>query len=136
MSESDNVTIVKKFYDDLSRTGKVSILEDYVADDVTIKLSIPEDTPLGGIFRGKDGAMTYFTRVDEAMEILSVDLWDFIPKDDRVVVLGYEKARVRATGKPFESEWVVVFTLANGKFTKLLIIEDVSALVEEFRRTQ
>ena len=50
-----------------------------------------------------------------------------------VVVLGYEKARVKETGKMFESHWVHVHTLSGGKTTHFLEYTDTAAAAEACR---
>ena len=48
-------------------------------------------------------------------------------KDHHFVVLGYVKATVRATGKPFETEWVHIITMKDGQVTRWLEFFDTAA---------
>jgi uncharacterized protein len=46
--------------------------------------------------------------------------------------VGYERTRVKATGRTFEQEWAHVYTLRNGKIAKGRFIEDTAAQVTAF----
>ena len=54
---------------------------------------------------------------------------------DHVVILGYERARVRKTGKLLECDIATVVGVENGRITKLVALADMSAIVEAYRVT-
>ena len=56
---------------------------------------------------------------------------EFVAQGDKVVVLGYYKART-AAGRPFASDWVMIFTVANGKVARFQEFTDVAALNAAF----
>ena len=57
---------------------------------------------------------------------------EFVAQGDTVVVVGYERTRVKPTGRTFEQEWAHVYTLRNGKIAKGRFIEDTAAQVAAF----
>jgi ketosteroid isomerase-like protein len=53
-----------------------------------------------------------------------------------VVVLGTSREGPKGTGRYIDFRWVHVFTFRDGKIVEFEEPADVSALVDEFRRTQ
>jgi quinol monooxygenase YgiN len=51
---------------------------------------------------------------------------EFLAQGDRVVVLGALHARVTETGRSYENEWAMVWTLRDGKVAGLQIYEDTA----------
>lgn len=51
---------------------------------------------------------------------------------DNVIVLGRTLARVKSTGKKFDSEWIHVFTFKDGKLERFQEFYDTAVIVEAF----
>ena len=58
---------------------------------------------------------------------------EFITQYDRVVVLGYEKLRVKTTHNVFENEWVHVWTIRDGKIYKFQEFSDTAVMAKLFQ---
>jgi len=54
-------------------------------------------------------------------------------KGDKVVVLGHERQRVRATGRVVETEWAMVFVVREGRITKFHNYVDTHAVAVAHR---
>jgi len=132
MSQQDDVELVKTTMDALM-AGNPEPLFAALADGFVIKAVIPEGTPISGEFRGKEGLLRYLQALGEVMEILEVRSDDYAASANHVVILGYERARVRKTGKLLECDIATVVGIANGKITKLVAFADMSAIVEAYR---
>jgi ketosteroid isomerase-like protein len=50
---------------------------------------------------------------------------------NRVVQLGGETFRVKATGATHEADWVWVFDVEEGRITRILAIQDLSGIADE-----
>jgi ketosteroid isomerase-like protein len=74
--------------------------------------------------------------VDSLFEVQRFEPETFVSEGDRVVVLGSETTRVKATGKVLEMRWVHVFTVRNGKLAVLEEYQDTAAVVAELRDVQ
>ena len=44
---------------------------------------------------------------------------EFTAQDDRVIVEGKNRGTVRSTGKAYEHDWVMVFTVRQGKIARM-----------------
>ena len=125
---SPNVGLIKATFDDLMRNGSVETLFASVTDDVVLKNGSPELLPFGGEYLGRDGLGEYFRRVDTVLEISDLRVTDYFESRHKVVVLGDETLRIKASGEEFRSEWCTVFELREGRICRILVIEDHSPL--------
>jgi len=132
MATEDNVKLVKSAMEAFL-TGNPSLLLASMAEDVVTEAAIPEGTPISGRFRGPNGFLQYFQAVGEVMEVLGLEDIDYAGSADKVVVTGFEKARVRRTDKVFETETATIFTLRGGKITRVVALADMSAIVDAYR---
>ena len=67
------------------------------------------------------------------VEIERFEPQTFLADGDRVIVLGDDTARVKATGKVLTERWAHAFTLKNGKIVAFEEYMDTSAVVAELR---
>ena len=54
--------------------------------------------------------------------------FDFIAQDDKVVVLGFYRWRVKATGRTYSAKWAHVLTLRDGKIVGFTEYTDTAAM--------
>lgn len=132
MSAENNAKLVKSVMDELMR-GNPEPLLGAITEDAVIKAILPEGTPISGEFRGREGFLRYLTILGEVMEILEVQTTDITASEDHVVMVGFEKARVRRTGKLLDCEIATVFALKGGKIAKMAAFADMGAIIEAYR---
>jgi ketosteroid isomerase-like protein len=70
--------------------------------------------PWGGIYRGQEEAIRFFTTLVEHVES-RVDIDDIIDAGEHIVAVGHSRGRVRASGNAFEVAVVHVWTMRQGK---------------------
>jgi ketosteroid isomerase-like protein len=114
MSEQSNLDIVKKGYECFGN-GDIPGLLELFADDIEWTLPEVQGAPHGGARRGKEAVTEFFTLLNEAEEITHFEPSEFIAEGDRIVVLGSVKATARSTGRSYETDWVHVFRVTDGK---------------------
>ncbi len=131
--EEENVSIVKRLYDAFKRREVHSIM-DMFSDDAVMHGPAPSGVvPWGGTYNGRSGVAQFFKALGESLEPQQFDLNDFIAQGNKVVVLGYQKGRVKPTGRPYEIEFVHVWTIRDGKFIEFRVYNDTASLVEALR---
>ena len=59
---------------------------------------------------------------------------DYIAQGDKVVVLGHERQRVKATGLTVENDFAMVFTIRDGKIARFRNYEDTAAVAAAHRK--
>lgn len=133
MSIEENVKLVKDTMEAFLRTGSPEPLLAAITDDAVIKAVIPDGTPISGHFQGRDGFLRYLTALNEVMEILEVRTTDYTGSENSVVILGHERARVRRTGRMLDCEIATVFTVKDGKISRMVAMADMTPIVDAYR---
>jgi ketosteroid isomerase-like protein len=114
----DNATaVVQKAYEAFGRQDVPAIL-NLVADQVDWELVGPASLAYAGKRKNKKEVADFFAAIPKADEIHAFEPREFIAAGDHVTVLGWEQATAQDSKKKFESEWVHVFTVKNGKVTR------------------
>lgn len=112
--------------------GDVPGVLAHLAEDVEWRAPGPAAVPYLGERSGHAGAAEFFTQLGTNVEFESFEPLAFVAEGDRVVALGRERGRVRATGKTFDNEWALVFTFSGGKVTRFRLYEDTAAVAAAF----
>ena len=130
MSVQENVQIVKDGFAAYGR-GDMQGLLAFCAED--IEWIVPgEGWPLAGTYRGHAGVADFFQKISEMLEISFLEHREFVAQGDRVLVVGFDRGRVKATNRTFEGHWVMAFTIRNGKLTNFREYIDTLALARGF----
>ena len=132
MSEQENLRVVQTLFECFGR-GDVPGMLKQLDDDVDWHIKGPAEVPYFGPRRGHDGVLDFFGKLGTNVEFERFAPEHFIPDGERVVVIGSERGRVKATGKSFDNDWAMVFTLRDGKITHFRSHEDTAAVAEAFR---
>ncbi|AKT42874.1 nuclear transport factor 2 family protein [Chondromyces crocatus] len=133
MSEAENLQFIKGIYDALITKGDPGPFFEALADDAVLRITIPSDTPLGREFKGKEDLQRYFVELDRVFALEKITIDEYIARGDKVTLLGFESGTVKLNGKTLVSEWAGVFTVADGKISSVLFIEDTSELTAAYR---
>jgi uncharacterized protein len=130
MSTQENVELVKHGYAAFSR-GDIPGLLALLADDV--EWHIPgAGLPLAGTYRGHDAVANFFQKLSAEWEILDFQPREFVAEGDRVLVVGWERAKVKATNRTAEVDWIMSFTVRNGKIAIFREYADTKALADAY----
>ena len=74
----------------------------------------------------------FFQKISEMFEISFLETREFVAQGDRVLVVGFDRGRVKATNRAVEGHWVMAFTVRNGKVTNVREYIDTLALARGF----
>jgi ketosteroid isomerase-like protein len=128
MSIEKNVQIVKDFLAAIGSRDKQGLLAVSAED---IEWIIPgEDWPLAGTYRGHAGLEDALAKANETVEMTYPKPPEFIAQEDRVLVVGSAKGKIKATNRAFVDDWVFDITVRNGKLTKIREYIDTQALAK------
>ncbi|MEH6789146.1 nuclear transport factor 2 family protein [Parasphingorhabdus sp.] len=97
---------------------------------VRIEFYGPVVIPYAGMYDGLEQARGFFETVLSSVDIHQFDPEEFICEGDKVVVTGHLRLTARSTGRPIESDFVHVITVADGKW---LLFRDFMNTVEAER---
>ena len=127
-----NVEIVQACFAAFQR-GDVPAILNMCEDNVEwIEAGDPKSIPFAGRGKGKSSAAEFFRIVGETSDMLKFEPQQYVASGDRVVALGAWDLRAKATGKVVRSEWVVDFTVRNGKVTRWQAYYDTAATQAAF----
>lgn len=133
MSEQENVKIVQEILAAFGR-GEIPAILDVLADDVLWINAGPTEVPYAGKRVGRDQVAQFFQAIEKSVAVKQFEPREFIAQGDRVIVLGYWRGESKSTGRGFESEWAMAWTLINGKVTSFRAYEDTAELAKAFQK--
>ncbi len=131
MSTEENKRVVRSIFEAFGRGDVPGVLAN-LSEDVTWDAPGPPHVPYFGERRGHGGAVEFFTQLGTNVDFEHFEPRAFVAEGDRVVALGRERGRVKATGRTFDNDWALVFTVSGGKVTALQIYENTAAIAEAF----
>lgn len=133
MSEQENVEIVKRGYAAFQQ-GDMHTVLNLFSDEVDFHH--PMSTviwPWAGNRRGRTQVAEFFAGLAEVEEFERIEARDFIAQGNKVVVLFFERFRIKATGRKVDNELVHVFTLREGKIVQFCVYEDTAPIIAAIR---
>ena len=116
MQEAQNTKLVQDAYAAFGR-GDIPALLAMVDDDVTWQpvIGAGKHVPTNGARKGKASVGEFFKILGQSVTFTTFEPREFIAQGDKVAVLGHYAAKAVSTGRGFDSDWMMLFTLKNGK---------------------
>ncbi|NJN83625.1 MAG: nuclear transport factor 2 family protein [Caldilineaceae bacterium] len=132
MNQQENIQVVNNLYMAFGRGDMPAILNVLAQDVDWLFVGRPEDVPFAGSRQGHEQMMEFFTIVGHTVDVLEFGPREIMAFDDKVLVLGHERVRVKATDQVFETDWAHLFTVQNGKITHLREYYDTATMAAAF----
>jgi ketosteroid isomerase-like protein len=130
MSER-SIALVKRLYEGLDSADIEAVV---AAFDPSVELSTPTSLPWStGHYSGLDGAVEYFTRALDYLEVTQFIVEEVRPSgDDWVAAIGRWTGTFRASKGEFDVPFVHFWTLRDGKVVKGAGISDTDGIVRAY----
>jgi len=129
MSTQTNVALVQQGYAAFG-SGDMQKFLGLMAADVVWEFPASTVIPWAGTFTGPDGVARFFAALLEHSEPEAFEPRQFIASDDRVVVLGRERFRVRSTDRRWDCDWAHTFVVRDGKIAAFREYTDTAAMTQ------
>ena len=100
-------------------TGDMDALKLTLSDSTVWNYHGSTLIPYSGTYKGKDEVLKFIGNIISNVEILDFKVEQIIAKGKTVVVLGFEKQKIKKNGNMLEQKWVQVYTVENGLITKM-----------------
>ena len=110
--------------------GDIQTLLDLVTDDIEWIHRGSIGLPYMGTFRGKAALLQWFGHVAEFDGIQVFEPREFLEGANHVTVLGWERTQALPGGGVFETDWVHVMTLRDGKVCRFVGAYDTAAVLK------
>jgi uncharacterized protein len=125
MTPEQNKKVVQDAFAAFGR-GDIPSLIGTLSDDVDWHgvIGVGPNVPQGGPRKGHKEVVKFFEQVAGTVDFKRFEPQKFVAEGDVVVALGFYESVVKTTRKHFESEWVMVFTLRDGKIVKFREFSD------------
>jgi ketosteroid isomerase-like protein len=133
MSESRNVQVVKDAYAAFQRgdINAVLALVDSEVDWHAIK-GAEGVAPHAGARHGRAAVAEFFAQLGASTEFTRFEPREFVAQGDQVVAIGEYAAKVTTTGRSIASDWVMVFTVRDGKVVRFREWTDSAQVVRAY----
>ncbi len=131
MSESNNTQVVEGTFANFGR-GDVPGVLAALAEDVEWLIPGPSIIPYAGLRRGHEEVSQFFMALGGAVEFEQFEPREFVAQGDTIIVIGFERGRVRATRKMFDNPWAMRFLLRDGQVVTFHSYEDTAAVAAAF----
>lgn len=122
MSEKENVKLVQQMFEAFGRHDIPAVL-DTLAQDVEwqspVTRTAPDEISWSKPRHGQEEVAVFFKDLSEKVQPDKLVPLEFTAQADRVVVEGKNRGTVRSNGKAYEHDWVMVFTLRQGKIVRM-----------------
>ena len=135
MNEQNNIAVIQQAFACFGQGDAPGILNT-LADDVIWHVAPVANVPYTGTRSGHAGAAEFFSLMAQCEDTLQFEPRDFIAQGDHVVVRGQYAARVKETGREFETYFMQVFTVRDGKITSFDEYTDTAAIAAAFVKAQ
>lgn len=134
MSETQNTQVVKDAYAAFQR-GDIAAILNACDENVQWQGVIGTEgvLPQSGLRRGRAQVSEFFKQVAESTDFKSFEPKEFVAQGDKVVALGSYSARLKPSGQNYSSDWVMVFTVRNGKVTEFREFSDSAQLIRAYK---
>jgi ketosteroid isomerase-like protein len=126
---TDPTALIQSIYAAFGR-GDVETLLASMTDDVDWTMHGSLALPYLDRFQGKPAVLRFFGLVAEFDDIQAFEPREFFAGADHVTVLGWERTRAKPDGGVFETPWVHVFTLRDGKVARFVGMYDTAAVAK------
>ncbi len=131
--ESRNIEATKTIYAAVP-AGDLQTALAHLDPDVRITYYGTENIPYAGDYRGIEEALTFFTKVGQAIEIVEMEAWKFIAQGDDLATWGRQQFRRLDTGHEWESEFAHIITFRDGRWLHFRDFMNSALTLQAFTR--
>ena len=136
MKEQENVQIVQQLFAAFGQ-GNIAAVLDMLAEDVDWQTPATRTEPAEISWarprRGREQVAQFFQEFAEKVHPEPFEQMVFTAQGDRVVVEGRNRGTAKSTGQAYEHDWVMVFTLREGKVARYRQYYDTADVAVAFR---
>jgi ketosteroid isomerase-like protein len=129
----ENVEIVRRIYDAAARRDAAAVMDLYDPEVELDASALGIAAPAGadaGVFRGHDGLRSLFREWHDAWGKIQYDYEELIDAGEQVISVVTRHARGRASGVEVGRPFALLWTLRDGKVTRVVWFLDRADALE------
>ena len=119
---AENVEIVRRGYEEFLATGQP--VERLMAPEFVWDMSTFHNWPERQTYDGAEGTREFLAAWVEAWEDWRLEVEDLVDAGDEVVAIVHQSGRSKTTGLEVDMDFAQVWTLDNGKQTRMRMYAD------------
>lgn len=131
MSAQENKLLAMEGYR-LFQSGDIAKMLEMYHNDAEWIGPDSDYIPFAGSFHGKREIAQFFVKFDAALHANSFVPTQFIAEGDKVVVTGLASWTVKPTGRNYDSPWIHVLTIRDGKVARFETYYNTAAAERAF----
>ena len=135
MTTRENIQLIKEHFAAFGR-GDIQSAMKMVAEDVDwqspVSRTQPKEITWATPCLSREEVMQFFKELSNKVQPEKFEIFGFTAQDDKVVVEGRNAGIVRSTGRSYEHDWVMVFTILDGKIVRHRHYYDTADLITAF----
>ncbi len=136
MSKNENIQVIKEHFAAFGR-GDVQLALEMVAEKVDWQSPVTknqsEEISWAKPCHNKKEVMQFFQELVNKVQPEKFEIVGFTAQGDNVVVEGSNQGQVRSTGKRYEHDWLMIFTILDGKIVRHRHYYDTADIINAFR---
>ena len=121
MTENKNIQLIKEHFASFGRGDLDSALE-MVAEIVDwqspVTRSYPKEITWAKPRKSREEVKQFFQEMADRVQPEKFEIFGFIAMGNKVVVEGRNKGHIKSTNRGYEHDWIMVFTLHEGKIVR------------------
>jgi len=121
MIEHENVQIIKGHFAAFGRgdlQSALSIVAENVDWQSPVTRTQAEEITWAAPRHNREEVMQFFQDLTDKVQPEKFEIMGFTAQGDTVVVEGSNKGVIKSTGRSYEHDWVMVFTLRDGRIVR------------------
>ena len=132
-ADTPGIALVKSLYAAFGKGDIATIIAAMTPEASWESTGRRSDFPTYGMFKGQAGVQEFFAGVGGNLTFSEFSPKEFYAAGEKVFVLGHYAYTVKKTGKSAASNWVHIFTIANGKVKAFCEFSDTARGAEAYR---
>jgi ketosteroid isomerase-like protein len=128
MENEKNIQFVQQVYADFGN-GNIDGVINALSDDISWTDPGYPEIPYAGKRKGKNEVLGFFQGMMSAISFTSFIPQEFYFDNDAVIVKGSFSGKGNTTGKTFETDWVMIWKIRNGKIYSYQAFIDTNNMV-------
>jgi uncharacterized protein len=132
VGERENTELVKQAYQHF-KNGDIQSILGLLSEDVEWTQFEIEGVPFSGTRRGPERVGEFFSQIFDTEEVLHFEPRELVAQGEKVVALGDYAWRVKSTGREYETDFVHVFTVRDGKVVRFQEFMDTAVVGWAYR---
>jgi ketosteroid isomerase-like protein len=127
----ENIAIAQNGINDFLQ-GNIQGVLDACSDDIIWDSFHNPAVPFAKTYNGKDGVGQFFADLASNVDFTDFSPGKFYADDDCVFVKVHEAGTVKSTGKTYDNDFLMCFTINEGKITQFFAYVDSADQVRVF----